>query len=92
MNSQDMFGGEIGQKKAHPPRRKFIYECTNCGTQTDRSDLMVKRAVFKTIGEYGKTVRSRTTAWLCPACLKADTDWNMKKLSSAPGLADMKAE
>ena len=53
------------------------YACTKCGTEvTDRDRLTVKKASFHTMGARARTIRSRVTFWLCPACLKADEDWN----------------
>jgi hypothetical protein len=37
---------------------------------------MVKKAVFLTMGEGGRTIRSRVTDWLCGRCAAGDDDWN----------------
>jgi hypothetical protein len=37
---------------------------------------MVKKAVFLTMGEGGRTIRSRVTDWLCGRCAASDVDWN----------------
>lgn len=61
--------------------RQFVYECTKCGTVPDpdpmtaKSLLTARIVVFKTIGGYGQTVRSRVTGWLCKSCLEEDSDW-----------------
>lgn len=49
--------------------------CSKCSASIDREELVVKRAMFVEFGTGGKTIRSRVVAWLCPACLKKDTDW-----------------
>lgn len=53
------------------------YFCTNCGKQTDREKLTVKKAVFTEMGSRAKTHKSRAVAHLChrPTCLPADPDW-----------------
>ena len=57
------------------------YGCTRCSTPTERSKLMVKKAVFLEMGEGGRTFRSRVTDWLCPACVAADPDWQREKFT-----------
>jgi hypothetical protein len=77
------------QEKVHqPPPRKYIYRCSQCGELEEREELVVKKAVFRGMGEDGKTMRSRTVAWLCPLCREADPDWNAPKFTSSPGFAD----
>ncbi len=53
----------------------FEYQCSRCGKHTPREQLTVKKAVFVTPGEGGKTLRSRVTDHLCPTCIIADPDW-----------------
>jgi hypothetical protein len=53
-----------------------LYACTRCGEPKTRDQLMVKKAVFLTMGEGGRTIRSRVTDWLCGRCASADPDWN----------------
>jgi rubrerythrin len=67
-------------------RRSMVYECTVCNTVTHRDDLIVKRAVYKTMGEEGRTLKSRTVAWICPVCIEGDPEWNREKTSSSPGV------
>lgn len=52
------------------------YACTRCGQVKSRDQLMVKKAVFLTMGEGGRTIRSRVTEWLCGTCAADDPDWN----------------
>jgi hypothetical protein len=52
------------------------YACTRCGQIKSRDQLMVKKAVFLTMGEGGRTIRSRVTDWLCGRCAAGDDDWN----------------
>lgn len=59
---------------------KFSYKCTQCGTRTAREKLIVKKAVFLTMGSGGRTVRSRVKDWLCAACLAIDNDFNIPEL------------
>lgn len=49
---------------------------------------MRKKVDFVTLGGSGrraKTVRSRTTDWLCPGCLAKDPAWNLEKYNT-PGM------
>lgn len=62
------------------------YECTQCRQPTDRAVLVVKRAVFQTMGKNQKTLRSRTVSWLCPECILRDPDWNQSIYTDSPGL------
>jgi hypothetical protein len=55
------------------------YGCTKCGTPTERSKLMVKKAVFLEMGEGARTFKSRVINWLCPSCVAKDDDWNRPK-------------
>jgi hypothetical protein len=52
------------------------YACTRCGEPKSRNELMVKKAVFLTMGEGGRTIRSRVVDWLCGRCAADDPDWN----------------
>lgn len=63
--------------------RQWNYICTRCGLKPDPSDskakelLVAKTATFKSLGLHGRTIRSRTIAWLCPNCLDKDIQYNM---------------
>lgn len=63
------------------------YACGECGREYPRDKLTVKRVVFQTMGEAGKTLRSRTLKWLCVTCLDADEDFNRDRLAESPGLS-----
>lgn len=51
------------------------YVCNGCGTPTKRSMLTVKKVLFTGMGEGAKTTRARVIAWLCPSCVKKDSDF-----------------
>ena len=55
------------------------YRCTRCNRGPedgiDREHLMVKRVLFQNMGEGGRIHKSRNLAWLCPACVAKDADW-----------------
>lgn len=70
--------------EADPRVKHLRYDCTRCGTTHDRADLRVKRVIFQDIGKNAKTWRSRNVAWLCPACLEDDVDYNAEAFTS-PG-------
>lgn len=72
--------------------RIIEYKCTTCGMDCRRERLVVKRVLYQTMGEGGKTLRSRTVGWLCPNCRLADPDWNRDAITSAPGSADFVKE
>lgn len=52
------------------------YKCDQCGKQSTRKDLTVKKAVFLEMGNSANTLKTRVTAWLCIDCLRVDPDWN----------------
>jgi rubredoxin len=56
--------------------RQYDYNCTNCGEVTARDKLTVKRITFLEMGAGARTKQSRVIAWLCPACLIDDEDFN----------------
>lgn len=56
--------------------RQYDYSCSNCGQQTARDRLIVKKVVFLEMGAGGRTVRGRVAAWLCPDCIALDEDYN----------------
>jgi len=67
------------------------YGCTNCGAQTQRDLLMVKKVVFLEMGEGARTHRSRVVGWLCPKCVAADPDWNREKFNPPrPEISELK--
>lgn len=60
------------------------YFCSNCGVETDRDMLTVKKVLFTTMGAGSTTVRSRVIGWLCVECTKKDDHWNLpRKLQPA---------
>lgn len=60
------------------------YHCSSCGNEEKRDRLMAKKVVFLTMGEGGKTIKSRVIAWECPTCVVKDPHWNLEKFD-APG-------
>lgn len=68
--------------------RTIDYRCTRCKTETPPEDLRIKRATFATM--KGKTIRTRTVSWLCPACLAVDVQYNLPARATSPGMADTK--
>lgn len=65
------------------------YQCTECGEEVGRGNLIRKKVDFVEmglIGRPGRTIRSRTTKWLCKAkCLLIDADYNIQP-QAAPGM------
>jgi hypothetical protein len=57
-----------------------------CNKITLRELLTVKKAVFTAMGAGGKTLRSRTTAYLCNECLPKDEDYQREAFTGAPGM------
>lgn len=74
-------------KLPDPRVRHIKYKCTGCGTESSHEKLTVKRAVFTTMGQNFKTIRSRTVGWLCETCRNADNDWKRER-GDAPGMAN----
>lgn len=70
---------------------KRIYHCSTCKNVTDRSLLMAKKVVFLTMGEGGKTLKSRVVSWQCPTCVVKDPHWNLDAFK-APGSKYLRAE
>jgi hypothetical protein len=68
--------------------RNVSYTCTKCGLQKRRDELTVKRVQFATMGTGYKTLKSRTTAWLCKDCLDDDPAWTQSSIFAAPGMVD----
>ena len=56
--------------------RDIEYRCSVCNLEFPRDALTVKRVGFSKIGAGGKTIKTRTVAWLCPEHLEADPAWN----------------
>lgn len=79
-------------KEAAKPKRSsnrtIDYKCTVCGRDVGRDNLVVKRAVFATMGENWRQLKLVTTGWLCtvvqadgsPSCLDSDDAWTQPKL------------
>lgn len=63
------------------------YRCTRCKKKTARDLLTVKKIQFLEMGVKGKTLKTRTADWLCPACIVQDEHWK-KEAYDAPGLRD----
>lgn len=61
------------------------YICSICGDEfEDKSKLVRKKVDFVVLG--GRTLASRTVAWLCvDKCMKADTDFNRQPFDT-PGM------
>lgn len=76
--------------RPRPQDAHLKYTCTRCGARPGREKLTVKRAVFTTMGNGFKTLKSRATDWLCENCRNADPDWQREWNSDAPGLAGTK--
>lgn len=55
------------------------YKCNGCGAIKPRDELVVKKAVFASMGEGASTIKSRVTAWLCEPCVTSDPDWRREK-------------
>jgi hypothetical protein len=53
-----------------------IYDCTNCGANSSREQLTVKKVYFQEMGAGGRSIKSRVVGWLCPLCVKKDPDFN----------------
>jgi hypothetical protein len=67
--------------------KQRVYRCTRCrrGEESGitREKLMVKKAVFYTMGVAPKIIRSRRLDWLCPACVAEDPDWQKESQQGA---------
>lgn len=63
------------------------YKCTLCGSPTPRDELLAKKISFLTLGSKGKTVKSRTSDWICLKCLASGKDphWKLDEYES-PGM------
>lgn len=53
----------------------YSYDCSRCGSHSQRELLTVKRVQFVEMGEGATTKRSRVLEWLCPSCLAQDPDF-----------------
>lgn len=58
--------------------------CTECGNLTSPELLTIKRVAFFARTQSSKTIKSRTTGWLCEKCRDKDPDWN-REAYTAPG-------
>lgn len=52
------------------------YKCSSCKKYVGRERLTVKKATFMSMGEGGKTLRSRVVGWICDICLTEDPQYN----------------
>lgn len=76
--------------------RDIKYDCTECGRDVGKDNLVARIVSFKEVGEGGRQIRSRTTGWLCiipaddggPSCRDLDPAWNQPKRVGTPGMAD----
>lgn len=63
------------------------YRCTRCGEVPTKEGveprdlLTVKKILFVEMGAGGRSIRSRVADWLCPSCVVADPDWNLRDAS-----------
>jgi len=67
------------------------YRCSECGRRFKRDKLTAKLAVFRTLGNQSKQLRSRTTKWLCPSCRNNDPDWMRAERDQSPGAQSTEA-
>ena len=70
--------------------QEIDYRCTQCGKETDRDLLTVKKVSFLEIGENPRAIKTRTESWLCPNCIKEDNAFNIPK-GFSPGRTNIKA-
>ena len=63
------------------------YTCGKCGNVRNRDDLLAKKVSYLTLGSKGRTIRSRTVAWICLECLAngKDPDFMIEAYDS-PGM------
>lgn len=66
------------------------YRCSECGRQTPRDLLTVKKVSFLEMGENPKAIKTRTESWLCPDCINKDKAFNIPK-GHAPGRTNFRA-
>lgn len=85
----------MSPKARHRQTRQIQYKCEDCGAEfsyeDSRTGLLVKRAVWVTMGEGGRHRHGRATKWQCVACAEADPDWKRERFLDAPGMADVRA-
>lgn len=55
--------------------------CTRCGKEENRENVIVMKVAFHRLGEPSSQVRSRNVDWLCPECLGASDEWNIPSRS-----------
>lgn len=81
-----------GAKRGRPPgfvgsaNRTIEYVCSACRNEFTKEDLFAKRVIYSHVGRNTKIIRSRTTAWLCEACMNADPDYARDGYASSPGM------
>lgn len=63
------------------------YKCSECGEKTPVNELLAKRVIFRQMGDFGRTVKGRVVAWLCPSCLEKDPVWRDESRSSIQSTA-----
>jgi hypothetical protein len=76
--------------------RHIDYKCSRCNREVGKSNLKVKQARFKEMGNGGAVIASRVSAWLCIipqddgslSCLHSDVDWQRPLYATSPGMAD----
>lgn len=70
--------------------RNIKYACDTCGCEVGRDNLLVKRAVYLTLTEPVKAVRTRTVGWFCRPCSEAQPDYKREALTDSPGMRDVR--
>lgn len=55
------------------------YHCTMCGEPCDKKLLAARSVTFRELGVGGQLIKSATTHWMCPNCMKADPAYSMKR-------------
>lgn len=63
------------------------YRCDLCSNIRKREELLAKKISYLTLGQKGKTIKSRTKGWHCLECLAAgkDPDFDIEAYDS-PGM------
>lgn len=85
----------LKSKRGRPPgfkgssNRNIKYACDTCGAVVGRENLVTKRAVFLTLTEPIRAVRTRTVGWFCLPCAEAQPDWKREALTDSPGMRDV---
>lgn len=89
----------INMPQQREPIRQRKYACTECGREVGADNLVTRQVAWRTLGGVRRTLRTRSTAWLCmikaedgsPSCLDKDPQWAYEPFVDAPGNADTRA-